>query len=81
MMGVVTASMGGIFRDMLAGLPSIVMRPELYVTAAACAASVFVALMEAGADRGVAMGLGFAIGLALRGAAIRWRLSLPGYRR
>lgn len=81
MMGVVTASMGGIFRDMLAGLPSIVMRPELYVTAAACAAGVFVALMEAGIDRGLAMGLGFAIGLGLRGAAIRWRLSLPAYRR
>ena len=32
-MGVVTASMGGIFRDMLAGVPSIVLRPEIYVTA------------------------------------------------
>ncbi|WP_254503770.1 trimeric intracellular cation channel family protein, partial [Salmonella enterica] len=34
-MGVVTACVGGIIRDVLAGEPSILMRPELYVTAAA----------------------------------------------
>ena len=35
-MGVLTACAGGIIRDVLAGEPSILMRPELYVTAAAC---------------------------------------------
>ncbi len=34
-MGVVSACVGGIIRDVLAGEPSILMRPELYVTAAA----------------------------------------------
>jgi uncharacterized membrane protein YeiH len=34
-MGVMTACVGGIIRDVLAGEPSILMRPELYVTAAA----------------------------------------------
>ena len=34
-MGVLTACAGGIIRDVLAGEPSILMRPELYVTAAA----------------------------------------------
>jgi uncharacterized membrane protein YeiH len=34
-MGVLTACFGGIVRDVLAGEPSILMRPELYVTAAA----------------------------------------------
>jgi len=37
-MGVLTACAGGIIRDLLAGEPSILMRPELYVTAAALAA-------------------------------------------
>ena len=37
-MGVLTACAGGIIRDVLAGEPSILMRPELYVTAAALAA-------------------------------------------
>ena len=35
LMGVVTACIGGVIRDVLAGEPSILMRPELYVTAAA----------------------------------------------
>ena len=39
-MGIITGCVGGIIRDVLAGRPSILMRPELYVTAAALAASV-----------------------------------------
>jgi len=34
-MGVFTARFGGVLRDVLAGEPSIILRPELYVTAAA----------------------------------------------
>lgn len=79
-MGVVTACMGGIFRDMLAGVPSIVLRPEIYVTAAALAAGGHVALVSMGVDGWVAMGAGFLGGLVLRFAAIRWQLGLPAYR-
>ena len=43
-MGVLTACVGGIIRDVLAGEPSILMRPELYVTAAALASGLFVGL-------------------------------------
>src|SRR3546814_18968848 len=43
-MGVFTACVGGIIRDTLAGEPSILMRPELYVTAAALAAALYVGL-------------------------------------
>ncbi|HAN89816.1 MAG TPA: hypothetical protein DCQ48_10835, partial [Erythrobacter sp.] len=35
LMGVITGCVGGIIRDVVAGRPSILMRPELYVTAAA----------------------------------------------
>ncbi len=42
LMGVVTACMGGIIRDVVAGVPSIILRPELYVTAAALASGSFV---------------------------------------
>jgi uncharacterized membrane protein YeiH len=41
-MGVVTACVGGIIRDVLANEPSILMRPELYVTAAALASGLYV---------------------------------------
>jgi len=79
-MGVVTACVGGIIRDMLAGEPSILMRPELYVTAAALAAASHVALAAAGVPVVAAAGLAVAAGFALRAAAIRWRLALPAYR-
>ena len=50
-MGVLTACLGGIIRDVLAGEPSILMRPELYVTAAALASGLYVIATLAGARR------------------------------
>src|SRR3712207_3795969 len=47
-MGVLTACAGGIIRDVLAGEPSILLRPELYVTAAALSAGLMVVLTVAG---------------------------------
>lgn len=80
-MGVVTACLGGILRDMLAGTPSIVMRPELYVTAAAAASGLYVALTSAGIQPWVAAVLAAGAGFALRALAL-WRgLALPGYHR
>jgi uncharacterized membrane protein YeiH len=79
-MGVVTACAGGIIRDMMAGEPSILMRPELYVTAAALAAALHVALAALGLPPFVAALIGAAAGFALRGAAIQWQLRLPAYR-
>lgn len=79
-MGVVTACAGGIIRDLLAGEPSILMRPELYVTAAALAAALYVGLSLGGLAPLAAGLLAAAAGFALRAAAIVWRLSLPAYR-
>ena len=79
-MGVVTACVGGIIRDVLAGEPSILMRPELYVTAAALAAGCFVGLERSGVAAPVAAGVAAGAGFALRAAAIRWGLKLPAYR-
>lgn len=79
-MGVVTACVGGIIRDILAGEPSILMRPELYVTAAALAAGLHVALVLAGAPVAAAAVIAAAAGFGLRAAAMRWKLGLPAYR-
>lgn len=79
-MGVVTACVGGIIRDVLAGEPSILMRPELYVTAAALTASLQIGLMLAGLPMLAAGLIAAGAGFALRAAAIRWKLSLPAYR-
>ncbi|MFZ5748321.1 MAG: trimeric intracellular cation channel family protein [Pseudomonadota bacterium] len=79
-MGIVTACAGGILRDMLAGEPSILMRPELYVTAAALAAVLFVGLSLAGLPPFLAGFVAAGAGFGLRGAAIVWQLRLPAYR-
>jgi uncharacterized membrane protein YeiH len=78
-MGVLTACAGGIIRDVLAGEPSILMRPELYVTAAALASGLFVGLALAGASLPIAAGLAAIAGFALRGFAIARGWSLPAY--
>jgi uncharacterized membrane protein YeiH len=80
LMGVVTGCIGGVIRDVLAGEPSILMRPELYVTAAALAAGLYVALRLAGMEPWLAASVAAAAGFGLRAAAIRWRLALPASR-
>ena len=78
-LGVVSGCVGGIVRDVLAGVPSILMRPELYVTAAALAASISLIALEVGAPRFLALLLCTAAGFGLRGAAMIWRIELPSY--
>ena len=80
-MGVITGCMGGIVRDVLAGEPSILMRPELYVTAGALSAALFVGLVHAGVPGGIAGLVAALAGFALRSAAILRGWSLPAYRR
>jgi uncharacterized membrane protein YeiH len=79
-MGVMTACAGGIIRDLLAGEPSILMKPELYVTAAALAAGLFVALVLLGVPGAIAALIAAIAGFALRGAAIHKGWSLPAYK-
>ena len=79
-MGVLTACAGGIIRDVLAGEPSILMRPELYVTAAALSSGLFVGLALAGLALPVAAAIAALAGFALRALAIARGWSLPAYR-
>jgi uncharacterized membrane protein YeiH len=78
-MGVLTACVGGIVRDVLASEPSILMRRELYVTAAALAAGLFVGLTLLGVAGWVAAAIAFVAGFVLRGLAIARGWSLPAY--
>ncbi len=80
LMGVLTACAGGIIRDLLAGQPSIILRPELYVTAAALSAGLFVLLLMAGASFVLAATIAAAAGFAVRAMAITRQVGLPAYR-
>ena len=81
LMGVITGCVGGIIRDVLAGLPSILMRPELYVTAASlgatlCALGSFLAIPQ-----GAVWAIAAVAAFALRGAALAFKIELPAYSR
>lgn len=80
-MGVITACFGGIIRDVLAGEPSILMRPELYVTAAALSAALMVGLMLLAVPATIAGLVAASAGFALRAGAIHFGWKLPAYRR
>ena len=75
--GVITACFGGIIRDITAGVPSILLRHELYVTAALAAAGLFVGLTVTGlaapwsAIVATLAGFGLRGGALLRGWALR----------
>jgi uncharacterized membrane protein YeiH len=79
-MGVLTACAGGILRDVLAGEPSILMRPELYVTAAALASGLFVGLTLLGLPALPSALVAGGAGFGLRALAIARGWSLPSYR-
>jgi uncharacterized membrane protein YeiH len=78
-MGVVTAAMGGMIRDILGGESPVVFRKEIYVTAALCGAVVFLLALLA-MPREPALLAGFVAALTLRSLALHNRWSLPVYR-
>jgi uncharacterized membrane protein YeiH len=78
-MGVLTAAMGGVIRDILAHQPSAIIGPEIYITAAAFAAAVTVGLMLAGLPAPFAGGIGAMAGFALRAGALAKGWQLPHY--
>jgi uncharacterized membrane protein YeiH len=80
-LGVATATFGGIIRDILSGDSPIILRREIYVTAAFLGASVFVLGQYLGFLKDVALVAGFASAFALRAAAISFDLSLPVFDR
>ena len=81
LMGIITGCVGGIIRDVLAGRPSILMRPEIYVTAAALSAGLCALGQTLGLARELVWPLAALAGFALRGTAISRGLALPSYGR
>jgi len=80
-LGVISGCAGGIIRDVLAGVPSILMRPELYVTAAALGASLCALGSLLAVPQGLVWTVAALAAFALRGAALSWAIELPPYSR
>ena len=78
--GVLTATFGGVVRDLLGGETPVIPSREIYASAALAGAGVFILLSAGRAPRELAVASGFAIALLIRAAALRYGWSLPRYR-
>ena len=76
-MGVMTATFGGIIRDVLCAEVLTLMSPELYISCALMGALSFVLLAELGLDYQLSALAAFFAGVMLRGAAIMFKITLP----
>lgn len=77
--GVLTATFGGVLRDLVSGEPTVLMRREIYVTAALLGALVFVLAVRVGLGGPLASVPAFLAAFILRGGAIRYGWTLPSY--
>ncbi|MGD9867587.1 MAG: trimeric intracellular cation channel family protein [Hyphomicrobiales bacterium] len=79
-LGVMTATFGGMIRDLISQEQPLILKQELYATAALAAAVVYLAAIAAGLDLIWAVLAGIAAGFALRAGAIARGWQLPRYR-
>ena len=78
-MGAVTGCVGGIIRDTLGHVPSVLLGHEIYVTASVFGACTYVGLHEVGMGRLPAMIAGFLVTFTVRALAFNYGWSLPAF--
>ena len=79
-LGVVTATFGGMIRDVVSQEQPLILKQELYATAALGAACVYVGGMVAGMPAWSAAVVAIAVGMVLRAGAIIRGWTLPRYK-
>ena len=79
LLGVVTATFGGIIRDIICRETPLVLLKEIYVTAALAGSVIYVCLIELAIMPGIAMLAGCATAFSVRGLALVYNLSLPAF--
>lgn len=77
LMGTMTATFGGLLRDVVANREPLIFKEDIYATAALFGALVYALLAQSPATEAMAFAGGCAAAFLLRGAAIVFRLSLP----
>ena len=79
-LGVMTATFGGLIRDVVAGETPFLLRPEVYVTAALVSAVSYISLLQLGTSIPISVGLSIVAGFLVRGGGIIWGWVLPRYK-
>jgi uncharacterized membrane protein YeiH len=77
LLGVVSATFGGLIRDIICRETPLILLKEIYVTAALVGALLYVCMIELGIGAGVAMLAGCGATFVVRGLALVYSLSLP----
>ena len=80
LMGTMTATFGGLIRDVVCTETPLILRKEIYATAAAAGATVLVVVEALGLPPAVGVAAGVATSFAIRAVALIFGLSLPVYR-
>jgi uncharacterized membrane protein YeiH len=78
--GMLTATFGGVLRDIIAGEPSVLLRPEIYVSAAVAGAAVFTGFHALGFSPPLCFVAGTLMAFAIRGGALRYGWCFPVYK-
>lgn len=78
-MGAVTATFGGVVRDVLLNEPPLILKQDIYATAALLGAGVYVGLLHLGMGDGVAAPAAAIATFAIRAAAIVFNIPSPKY--
>lgn len=78
-MGIITGVAGGMIRDVLCNVIPLILRQEIYATAALLGGTTFCLLTAFNIDVQVAMIIAITSSLVLRLSAIYWQLSLPAF--
>lgn len=79
-MGILTATCGGILRDVVSGEQSVLLRREIYVTAALAGATTFTLLYSVDVDPLLAALAGALVAFGVRGGSLLFGWTLPSYR-
>ncbi len=80
LMGVMTATFGGLVRDTLCNEVPLILRKEIYATAAAAGSCIYVILAQLATPRPVMVTAAFLTAFLIRAFALRYHLSLPSYK-
>jgi uncharacterized membrane protein YeiH len=80
-MGMFSAVMGGVIRDVLTNGTPVLFRREIYATACLAGAILYLSLFAFEVDRDINLALSIVVIFVIRILAVRYKLALPNYRK
>ena len=80
-MGMFTAIMGGVIRDVLTNETPVLFRKEIYATACLAGAILYFILFTVGLDRNMNLVVSILLIFVIRVVAVKYKLALPNFRK